>query len=308
MSTCEFLTTKTQQPCDSYIKPGMCSREDMFRCPEYISKFEPTLSYSGCNSFMRCPLRYYYSAIKGLQVKEAFQSDPLKIGSMVDEWITGKDGNNDPALDELWFMKSQAIFDSYLKLVKVNIDNYQGQHKFLIQEDGQPSIQGYIDLHAPDHFIELKCGGNPLYYINKFWIRSQMGTYFLSNPDYQYGIVWAIKVPGLKRTGQYKDESLEDYRDRCVRVMVANPKEYFPGYNKDDGTFGVKFYRHEFDLEGLKKRYRMIAWQIQKCIDEGYWYPNETGCMYPFECDYKRVCENDGVISESIYEYRKKGG
>ena len=279
---------------------------------------------------MRCPKSYYFSNILGLQVKRDFCSDPLRIGTAVDNYITnGRSRRNIPTLGEpdgndnvesMWEAKVDAICEAFSSLIGVEqIDySYSGQREFHYQEDGYPQIHGFIDLEANDksHFIELKVGKNPAFYTNPFWMRSQLGTYFLSNPEYKYGIVWAIKVPQLKRTGQYKDESLEDYKDRCVRVMISSPAEYFPGYDKDTNTFGVKFYRTAFDikedenqyemsLEGLKKRYQMVAWQIQKCAEREYWYPNGNACLHPFECNYKRVCES-GKIGMEIYEYREK--
>jgi hypothetical protein len=50
----------------------------------------------------------------------------------------------------------------------------------------------------------------------------------------------------------------------------------------------------------------MVGWQIQKCAEEEYWYPNETQCISPFECDFKRICENHGNISEDVYNFRTK--
>ena len=308
MTICEFLKTDIRKPCDHYLKGGMCSRPKLFRCVEFVARFVPRLSHSAIQKFMRCPLMYYYSNIIGLQVRSELHSDALRIGKRADELITGNDSSPECNPDSLWFVKSEAIFNAFIKLMTgFNVDNYTGQYEFLWQEDKHPSIKGFIDLHANDntHFIELKVGKNPNYYTNLFWQRSQLGTYFLSNPSYQYGIMWAIRVPDLKSTGQYKGESLTQYKDRCVADMLKRPTWYFPGYNKDTNTFGIKFYRTEINLDAIKKRFQMIAWQIQKCAKEGFWYANETQCLFPFECDYKRVCET-GVISESIYEYREK--
>lgn len=316
--TCESLTTINKKPCDSYIKEGFCSSPQFFRCSEFLKHKEPTLSFSAVNTFMRCPKMYYFSNILGLQVSWDLCSDALRIGSAVDSYLTmGSYRPNN--FNSIWETKVTAICEAFdtLSLDSTRM-NYNGQHEFHYQEDGYPQIHGFIDLHANDnsHFIELKVGKNPAFYTNPFWMRSQLGTYFLSNPEYKYGIVWAIKVPQLKSTGQYKDESLEDYKDRCVRVMLQHPTDYFPGYNKDMNTFGVKFYRTAFDidenenqyemgLEGLEKRYQMVAWQIQRCAEREYWYPNGNACLHPFECNYKRVCES-GKISDSIYEYREK--
>ncbi len=86
---CKHLKPESNKPCKYYIKTGLCSRPDMFHCTEYIARFEPVLSYSGVNHFIRCPRLYYLSDIKGVQLKEQYQSDALRIGKYVDNAITG---------------------------------------------------------------------------------------------------------------------------------------------------------------------------------------------------------------------------
>lgn len=319
--TCELLTTINKKPCDSYIGEGFCSIPTYFRCSEYLKHKEPTLSFSAVNTFMRCPKMYYFSNILGLQVKSEFCSDPIKIGNAIDGYITKGivPNNGSTEFEYLWEARAFAIYEAFNQLGLDHLrPNYYGQTEFHYQEDGYPRIHGFIDLEAVDksHFIELKVGKNPKFYTNPFFMRSQLGTYFLSNSKYKKGIVWAIKVPQLMRARQYRDESLSDHKDRCVRVMLSHPGDYFPGYDADTNTFGVAFYRtaydikedvnqYEMSLDGLKNRYRMISWQIQKCAKEEYWYPNGSACLHPFECNYKRVCET-GKIGMEIYEYRKK--
>ena len=255
---------------------------------------------------MKCKRLYYYGQMLGVQVKEDYQSDALKMGKMIDYYITQNTACFLIQGDTLWQAKVFAITEVFVKL-GFNINGYSGQIKFLIQEDGHPQIKGFIDLEANDktHFIELKCTSKPDYYTNPYWIHDQVGTYFLSNPNYQYAIMWVIRVPMLKQTGAFKDESLEDYKDRCVRDMLKRPSWYFQGYDKDTGTFGLKFYRSEFDLDGLKARYRWIADEIKNCTEADYWYQDRTQCINPWKCDYMRICDSGG-ISNDVYERRKK--
>ncbi len=89
INVCKYIERGKGKPCKHYIKTGLCNRTDMFRCIEYIARFEPVLSYSGVNHFMRCPTLYYLADIKGVQLKEHFQPDALKIGKYVDNAITG---------------------------------------------------------------------------------------------------------------------------------------------------------------------------------------------------------------------------
>ncbi len=320
--TCKFLTINKKKPCDYYLKTGLCEKPDMFRCVEYIEKFEPILSNSGIKSFIECPRKYYLGSIKGIKVKEELKSDAVKIGSMVDSWVTqpGALANKficPSDVINLAYEKATAICKAFDKMIKPLPASIQGQKEFAIKQDGHPTITGKIDLAGSNFFMELKCTTRPEFYINKYWIHDQMGTYFLANSKYEYGILLCIVVPKLKQTGSFKDETLEEYRDRCYRDMCNRPVEYFKGYKKEKRTFGVKFYRTEFDLDALQVRYKVIGKQVQEslkakwvgdkindCICEGYWYQNRSNCISPFVCDYLQVCDTGGV-SKDIYEYRK---
>jgi len=304
-NVCKHIESENNKPCKYYIKTGLCSRPDMFRCIEYISRFEPIMSYSSVNHFLRCPRQYYLSNIKGLQLNEQYQSDALKIGKYVDGALTVTPDIEIPEKykNELWVVKAQAILTVFNNLFPEVLSRYTGQGEFYWQEDGYPQVHGFVDLATRNHFIELKCASRPEFYTNSYWIHDQMGTYFLSNPNYDYGVVWAIRVPQLKQSGNFRDESLEDYKDRCARDMLKRPAYYFPGYSKKTKSFGVKFYRSEFDMDAIEKRYKWIAGQIRKCVQADYWYQNRTQCLYPFKCDYLNICETGG-ISEDLYTYR----
>jgi hypothetical protein len=315
--TCEYKENKKKKSCDFYIKSGFCSKKTIFRCVEYIERNEPTLSHSGIINFIRCPKMYYYAQICGIQKKET--SDPIKIGSAVDSYITEYlltgaknedylDINAD--IDNMWQAKAIAIMKAFRDLIGVDKykEKYVGQHKFVLNNDGQPQIQGFLDLHAKNDsgFIELKTGRDPAYYINLFYIKYKLATYFMSNDKYKTGTVWAIRVPDLKRTGKFKNESYPDYSNRCHRDMLARAKFYFPGYNPEKRNFGAKFGRAEIDVDEMVRYYRMIADNIKGCIDKDLWIQNGTGCLHPFECNYLSICKNNGAISEDVYGYREK--
>jgi hypothetical protein len=259
---------------------------------------------------------YYYSNIKGLQLKPEFQSDPLKIGSMVDTYITSTLLTGEPKIylngeiKTMWEAKSVGIIKAFQKVIdeeKVK-KHYTGQKEFNIQFDGQPQVKGFIDLEARNgkSFIELKVGGNPSYYLNLFYIRSKLAAYFMSNPAYESGKIWAIRVPQIKRTGKFKNESLEDYSARITRVMVAEPRHYFPGYSAKTRNFGVTFGRGEIDIEETVKGYRLVADFMKLCIKKDIWLKNGTGCLHPFQCDYLDICENNGAMSTDVFTTRKK--
>ena len=234
---CKLLIPENYKPCKYYIKTGLCSRDDMFRCTEYISRFEPTLSYSAVNHFMRCPQQYYLSNIKGLQLGEEYHSDALKIGTHVDSALTVSPeiGVAEKDRNKIWAAKVQAILTAFNNLFPDVLVCYTGQKEFYWHEDRYPQVHGFIDLSEADHFIELKCTSRPEFYTNLYWIHDQMGTYFLSNPNYEYGIIWVVRVPQLKQIGNFRDESLRGlYRIGVSRDMLETSGLLFhSGYNKD---------------------------------------------------------------------------
>jgi len=255
---------------------------------------------------MKCPRLYYLSQVAGLQVREQFQSDALKIGKAVDGYITsGGEDSFEYESNAVWSAKASAIIFAFKEL-GFGTSGYTGQAEFNVNKDDMPKIRGYIDLSGLNHYIELKCTSRPDYYTNPYWIHDQMGTYFIANEDYEYGVVWAIRTPQLKRAGQFRDESIEDHRARCISDMLKRPAYYFTGYNRKDGTFGVRFYRGEFDINFLIRRYRWVAGEIQRCAKNDFFYQNRTQCLSPFQCDFISVCDT-GEINEDVYEYRKEG-
>lgn len=319
MANCEYKTNNVvKKTCDSYAGAGLCGIPEMFRCVEYIERFEPRLSHSGITNFIRCPQMYYYSNIMGLQTRPENQSDPLKIGSAVDDYITNIMFGGEPTDDTvypdgeiktMWQAKSIGIIKAFNKMINIDAVKrlYTGQAEFLLEEDGQPTIKGYIDLEAKSkkRFIELKCGKSPSYYTQLFYIRSKLAAYFMSRESYESGVIWAIRVPQI-RLDKKKSEGLADYSARCTRVMVAEPSHYFPGYSHKSRNFGIKFGRSEIDLVLSRKYYRMVADWIKQSTTKDVWLKNGTGCLHPFECDYLHICENNGAISEDVYTRRTK--
>ncbi len=321
MTTCDKKTNNiNKKTCDKFLDGGMCKLDSMFRCTEYILHREPRLSHSGITNFLRCPQMYYYSNIMGLQVKPEFQSDPLKIGSSVDDYVTNILMGGKPTIytvipngelyTTMWEAKAAGIINAFKELVDIRKvkEMYVGQKEFLLQEDGQPQVKGFIDLESVSgkSFIELKVGKSPAYYTQLFYIRSKLAAYFMSSEAYVSGKIWAIRVPDLKRTGKFKNESLEDYSARIYRVMMKEPTHYFPGYNRKSKNFGVKFGRAEIDLDVTRKTYRMVADWIKLSVKRGVWIKNGTGCLHPFKCDYLPICEASGAVSEDVYTHREK--
>jgi hypothetical protein len=210
----------------------------------------------------------------------------------------------------MWEAKSIGIIKAFQAVInEEKVKQYfTGQREFLLQNDGQPSVKGFLDLESKSgkRFIELKVGKSPLYYTQMFYIRSKLAAYFMSNEKYMSGTIWAIRVPDIKRTGKFKTESLADFSARITRVMVKEPRHYFPGYQAKHKNFGVTFGRTEIDIELTIKYYRMVADWIKQSIQKDVWVCNGTGCLHPFECDYLPICENNGALSTDVFTTRKK--
>ncbi len=320
MSICKHLTSEIKKPCDYYLKPGMCSRQDMFRCVEYIKKYESnfSISYSALKDFDKCPRAYYYRNIAGQQL--IIQSNPLKIGKLVDSILSGKSKeveqvkglfvHSDIEDNPMWLAKAMSIVNSIKELgYDKQLEGYEKQREFNVNiqnnsntdtDNTQINLHGFIDFAGTDHFCELKCSGNPDNYLDSFTIEDQVSTYFLSNPNYNYVNMLVIRVPDIK-LAKGKMFEYKDYYTKCYDDILRRPSYYFVGKND---TWGVRFYRTEFDLEALKTQIRWICGEIKRCVNSDYWMQRKSSCFSPFRCDYLDICKT-GVISPDRYEKRK---
>lgn len=292
MDKCNYKTPlRSTNICTHLIDEDMCKLSSQFRCVEKV----PVLSYSGMNNFMKCPRLYKLSNIDGWQLKWERLSDALKIGSWVDSKLTGsKCRSHESDKDSLWSMKAQAMLRGIRKLTGLNVDNFDCQVKMVVNL-GEFKIQGYIDFVNKNlpFFMDLKCSTRVQYYSNKYWIEDQMGTYFMSNNKLEYMYMFIAKTPELRLS---RLESLEDYRQRCYDDMENRTDFYF---------HRIKFFRKEFDIEGLKRRYNWLVSQIKNCIEVDYWYQDKTQCIGKWKCDMMGICESGG-ISNRLYEKREK--
>src|SRR3990172_7094416 len=113
-----------------------------------------------------------------------------------------------------------------------------------------------------------------------------------------------IRIPQLKSAGQYKDEAAEKYVNRVRDDVEKRPTYYFIGLT-DDGHWGKKFYRAEFNMDEVVERYRHIMHERRLAIKRKCWYKEESGCLYPNPCMYLQLCETGGV-SDLLYKRREK--
>lgn len=109
--------------------------------------------------------------------------------------------------------------------------------------------------------------------------------------------------------GKYFGEDSESYLNRIYQDIISRPSHYFLGFNRDNRTFGKKFWRSEFPLEEIKHDYHMITKDIKRATAENAFYQNFMACYGPSQCNYLPICETS-VVSELIYEQnlKEKGG
>lgn len=302
---CKDLNNSIKTPCNYYVPTGFCSKPDYFRCVEYMINNEPIISYSAMRNFLRCEKLYYYTNILGLERVE--KSDALKIGKYVDSVLSQKKIDIIGEENTLWLQKARAIIEGMntLGITKHIVNtNFESQKEFTIQQDGVPQIHGFIDFSHTSNkfFLELKTTSKPDTYQDKFLIEDQIGTYFLSNLDYQFCVMLIIRTPEL--VYNENKENLQKYYNRCFDDITKRPRHYFIGYNYETNRFGVKFYRQEIDTDELVKRYKWTVREIQQCAKKDYFPLRKGSCFFPIKCDFYKACSVG--ISEDRYKKREK--
>lgn len=166
---------------------------------------------------------------------------------------------------------------------------------------GNVTVTGIVGRAYTDHFVEAKLSGRPDFHHRIHNITSQVATYFLSDERYEYCIIEAVRLPQLRTGyGKYSSEDPTTYMERLHGDILSRPSSYFSGFNRDDRTFGKRFWRNEFPLDQIREDYEKINRDIQRAIEEDAFYPNYSACHVPSSCFYLPVCET-GVVSDTIY-------
>ena len=218
--------------------------------------------------------------------------------------------------------KVWGIYRAYKEYITPCLDGFVGTQKHfelhLRQKDIKDVlIHGYYDVLFEDHFEEYKFTGQPEDYSRPIQIGSQVGTYFLANPALEYVDMMIVHSPQLKLLRANKkradDETDSEYEERIYLDAVSRPSHYFKGFNRKTGTFGRRFYRSEFDLREIERRYIQIAIEIKRRTEENAWYKEDYFNCSSFNssCEYMPVCESDDGsgrvnVSEEIFEIREK--
>ena len=105
-----------------------------------------------------------------------------------------------------------------------------------------------------------------------------------------------------------KEETPEEIYKRVYDDVLSRPSLYFIGLDRTKKKYGKKFWRSEFDLKAIKKRYQQATIEILAARWNGNFYKNDRVCgniLPGIKCEYQEVCRNCN-ISEEMYKIRGK--
>jgi len=330
---CDKMVSTPDSPCIHTIldKDGnisMCALPDQFRCTEAIKANAIWLSHSAVQDYLRCKRLYWYKNIRGVELLPQYLSDPVKMGKLWDKLQSLRYGVDDVTettvadyIDELQIpdvcrAKVSAVYRAYCDLIEPDKKDLVGLQQHFIwhywdKPVGDIIVHGYYDRLYKDRFVECKFTSDQRYYNNVWALNSQIGTYFLANENLRSVTMEIIQVPRQKlyKAGKQRaeDETIEDYEERVYSEIMANPYNVFIGYNHEDKSYGLQFYRDEFNLKELEYRYKWITIEIQDRAKRNSFYIEDNKCfMYNTMCDYYDVCTAGGNVNFERYRIREK--
>lgn len=318
---CKFLVKSDKSPCVHYIpaqrreEPGFCSRETAFHCIEAMKRKLPAISYSRLTDFISCREKYKYGVVDGLKIKPHRLPEAMKAGRAWDLIIRSRyedvpDYQNEIEslrLSDEQTAKLNALRRGFMDLeVSINNDEFLGCQYQIFYPVGKHAVTGYVDRAYDDHIIETKLSVRPEFYQQKENILYQLGTYLLSNEQWEFVIMEIVRYPGMKMgQGKFSDESPEAYENRVHSDIISRPSYYFPGWDRKSRTFGMKLWRSEFDLDQVFRTYALVCDELKRAVIHNAWWPNKLTCHIPAPCVYLPICRT-GVVSEEIYQQGNK--
>jgi len=329
----KFTACKYYAECEDPRENGFCNLPNIYRCVAVPGKIIP-LSYSSVNNFLTCHRLYYLENIRGIQTLDHAKSNPLKLGTLWDKvlqkYLGGeiKDDQGNPTtipdvinqyqIPAMEVAKVKGLYRAY-KALEIEVEpggDLQAKVDLKIQFDKvwgnkypvELLLTGYYDRKYTDSFVENKFSGKPDFYLDPYFISSQIGTYFLADPNLKHCIMEIVRVPQLKQTGKNKDETPEELQERVYQDAISRPSFYFIGWNSTTHRYGKKYFRTEFDLEDIKARYLHVFREIFDARITNGFYRNDRVCnniLPGISCDMLSCCRT-GNMSEAAYQIRKK--
>jgi heat shock protein HspQ len=310
---------------DDHDNAGFCKRPEYYRCVKEAGIMPVPLSYSSVSNFLTCPMMYYLKDIRGIVIRNEATSKAIKMGQLWDKvkqkLLAGKVDIGEIIesynIENMEIAKVRALNRAYKEL-EITVDPVYTLQKAFNNEivaDGvykdspvKVMVKGFYDRKYQNYFVEDKLSSRPDNYLDVWFIQSQIGAYFLADPSLEYCIMEVTRVPDLKSTGKFKDESAESYEERAYQDIISRPSFYFLGWDKETKRYGKRYYRSEFDLESIRDRFRIISILIHDCAGFNGWYKNDRVCgaiLPGIACEMKAICRN-GNMSEEVYKVKDK--
>lgn len=279
-----------------------------------MKKKLPNISYSRMVDFIHCKQRYYHRAIEGIGLKPLHLPEPLKLGrawdaftqSLYDKSYDYQQDIDLLQLTDIQEAKISGLMRAYqdLEIQAQTDDLLVCQYKIHVPI-GQNQIVGHVDIARNNGIEKIKLSSRPDFYTHRENIAYQIGTYFMANERWDYADVLITRVPGLRTGwGKYSKESPKEYEERIYGDIISRPAFYFIGWDRKARTFGVRFWRSEFNLEEIFSTYVFVFQELQDTLTRGSWYPNNLACHVPSACAYLPI-KRTGVVSEEIYQRKE---
>jgi hypothetical protein len=209
------------------------------------------------------------------------------------------------------FVPSIAVGDNHAK----EVVNLWKEAKNQAEDDRKwifpLKITGFYDRKYQGYFTEDKLSSRPEYYTEVYPLTSQIGTYFLADPNLEHVIMEVVQFPGqkiLKETKKRTEaETPDQLYERVYNEILSRPSNYFIGYNRESKKMGKKFFRGEFCLEEIADSYKQIVIEILSARWSNNWYKNRKACNFQYgqPCPYLSICANENM-SETKFSIRQK--
>ena len=269
-----------------------------------------TISPSGYTSFCHCRQAWYFSYIKELSLRKRHLPLPIKLGAIWDSFQTSiynsthftpkdlMDACDAYDLDDYSAAKLFALVRGWHKMgFEIDVTGAKTQAEFHMGGFDYPNdnfcFHGFVDVLYPTYFIENKLSGSPDRFRSPFNTYDQLGIYFLAHPACDHAIIRAVRAPQLKPK---KLEDTEAFRDRIFADILSRPSFYFMGYDRKAATFGIKFWRSEYDFNMLARDFGNVHADMTACrADNTLCYQDKLSCNVPTQCMYLPICQTGGV-------------
>jgi hypothetical protein len=289
----------------------------------------PTISPSQYTSFVHCRQAWYfgyladcsriwpdknYGGMYGIQLKPKHLPLPIKLGAIWDRfqnaWYAGE--RFKPAnlmsycdyydLGDYDVCKLSALCKAWYKMDwDIDREGAITQSEFHVPSLGF-IFHGILDVLYLDYIVENKLSGSPRRFESIFNFHDQAAVYLLAHPDASHLIIRAVQIPMLRPK---REEPSMEFRDRVYSDIISRPSHYFIGFDRKAGTFGIKFWRSEFDIDGLVADFEHVHADMERCrADKSLCYQDKLSCYVPAQCMYLPICR-DGGVSDELYEPRQ---